>query len=74
MLFRSSGDARRFAHRHGITYPLVRDGTGSVKVRYGVQGYPETYFIDRRGRIVHYVIGPVTRDSFDSNVRRALAT
>jgi cytochrome c biogenesis protein CcmG/thiol:disulfide interchange protein DsbE len=68
-----SGDARRFAQHYGLTYSLLHDGAGSVKDRYGVTGFPETYFIDRRGKIVDYVAGPVTRDSLDANVRRALA-
>ena len=54
------GDARRFARRYGITYPIVHDGPGTSLGRYGVVGFPETYFIDRRGRLVgERIQGPV---------------
>src|SRR5712691_3023516 len=43
------GDARQFGKRYEITYPLVRDGSGKVVGDYGVSGFPETFFVDRRG-------------------------
>ena len=46
------GDARAFARKVGWSYPLVRDREGKVLARYGGTGVPETYVIDRRGRIV----------------------
>jgi cytochrome c biogenesis protein CcmG/thiol:disulfide interchange protein DsbE len=67
-----SGDGRRFAHRYGVTYPLLRDGAGSVKDRYGVSGYPETFFIDPKGKVVSSVAGPVSASVFDTSVKQAL--
>ncbi len=67
-----TGDGKAFAAHYGVTYPLVHDGPGSVKDRYGVTGYPETFFIDALGKVVHYIAGPVTRSTFDTNVRKAL--
>jgi cytochrome c biogenesis protein CcmG/thiol:disulfide interchange protein DsbE len=67
-----SGDGRSFARRHRLTYPLVHEAGDSVKQRYGVSGYPESFFVDRSGKVVHYVIGPVTASTFDEYVRRAL--
>ena len=49
------GDARRFVRVHGITYPVIRD-SGDLVDRYGLIGTPETFFIDRLGRLVN---GPV---------------
>jgi cytochrome c biogenesis protein CcmG/thiol:disulfide interchange protein DsbE len=46
-------DARRFVERHGLTYPNVRDGSGALLERFGVGGFPETWFVDRNGRLVH---------------------
>jgi cytochrome c biogenesis protein CcmG/thiol:disulfide interchange protein DsbE len=46
------GDARRFMKRFGITYPVVYDGKGSTLGRYGITGFPETYFVDRQGNLV----------------------
>ena len=54
-----ASDARRFARKLGLTYPLVRDGDGDVLGRFGVVAYPETFVIDRRGRIAASQRGPV---------------
>ena len=45
-------DARRFTKRFGVTYPVVYDGSGSTLGKWGVTGFPETFFIDRSGRLV----------------------
>ena len=38
-------------------YPTVYDGKGSTVGRYGSTGFPETYFVDARGRVVHRIAG-----------------
>jgi cytochrome c biogenesis protein CcmG, thiol:disulfide interchange protein DsbE len=45
-------DARRFVARYGLTYPSVRDVKKETIGKWGVTGYPETFFVDRRGRLV----------------------
>ena len=45
-------DAVRFMKRYGITYPVVYDGSGSTLGKWGVTGFPETYFVDRSGHLV----------------------
>jgi cytochrome c biogenesis protein CcmG/thiol:disulfide interchange protein DsbE len=72
------GPARAFMKRFGITYPNVSDD-GSLVGRFGVTGYPETFFVDRRGRVVPvpsvgHIVGPATRQLLDSGIRYALAT
>ena len=68
------GDARSFLRRFGVTYPNVYDGKGSTVGRYGVTGFPETYFIDARGRVVYRIAGPVDEASeLDEGIERALA-
>ena len=68
------GDARRFARRHGVTYPIVHDGPGRTRDSYGVTGFPETFFVDRNGRLVgEHIQGPVNARQLDENVRLALA-
>jgi cytochrome c biogenesis protein CcmG/thiol:disulfide interchange protein DsbE len=52
------GDARSFMERYGITYPVVHDGRGSTLGRWGVTGFPETFFIDRSGNVVAVEVGP----------------
>jgi peroxiredoxin len=49
---------RAFARELGVTFPIAHDPERQVGSRYGVWGYPETFIIDREGRIVERVIGP----------------
>jgi cytochrome c biogenesis protein CcmG, thiol:disulfide interchange protein DsbE len=68
------GDARSFVSRFGVTYPNVYDGKGSTVGRYGVTGFPETYFVDALGRVVYRIAGPVDEASeLDEGIERALA-
>jgi cytochrome c biogenesis protein CcmG, thiol:disulfide interchange protein DsbE len=72
-----TGDARRFLERHDITYPTVQDGSGMIADRYGVSAVPETYFIDRRGRLVgEHIMGTVAnqQDAFFRGVAAALGS
>ncbi len=59
-------DARAFVEGYGLTYPMLRDGSPDSSEAFGVVGYPETFVIDRRGRIAAATHGPVD----DSDLRR----
>jgi cytochrome c biogenesis protein CcmG/thiol:disulfide interchange protein DsbE len=68
------GDARSFTRRYGVTYPNVYDGKGSLVGRYGVTGFPETYFIDAAGKVRYRIAGPVEEESdLDDGIERAQA-
>jgi cytochrome c biogenesis protein CcmG, thiol:disulfide interchange protein DsbE len=54
-----SGDARDFAAEFGLTYPMLRDGPGDIRDEFGIRGLPETFVVDRRGRIAAVARGPV---------------
>src|SRR5215211_2963384 len=70
-----TSDARKFMRKYGMTYPAVRDHRFSAVKDYGVTGYPETFFVNRKGRIVGtHVIGPVERTQLDDGIRAALQT
>lgn len=47
----TTGDAEQFVRQHHIDYPVVRDVTGSFAHAYGANGIPETFVIDRNGRV-----------------------
>jgi cytochrome c biogenesis protein CcmG, thiol:disulfide interchange protein DsbE len=64
-------DARGFLQEFGITYPTIRDQGNSVARDYGATGIPETYFIDRRGRVVGHVVGVLTDKLLATGVRAA---
>jgi cytochrome c biogenesis protein CcmG, thiol:disulfide interchange protein DsbE len=65
----TQGDGLHFLQQYGITYQNVLDATGSVAINYGVTGTPETFFINRRGIIVAHVVGELTAQSIQSNLR-----
>lgn len=44
-------DARKFIKDNGMTFPSVRDGEDDVRNAYAATGVPETFVIDRDGRI-----------------------
>jgi len=72
-----TSDARTFLSHHGVTYPTVQDGSGAVADRYGVSAVPETYFVDRRGRLVGaHIVGTVVdqADAFRRGVEAALSS
>jgi len=54
-------DALGFVHRFGLTYPTLRDRDGEFADRYAAAAFPETFVIDRRGRIAATRRGPVDR-------------
>ena len=56
-----------------FTFPNAADTGGRVAVEYGVYGVPETFFIDRRGRIRKKHVGAVTDPVFTSTVEQLLA-
>jgi peroxiredoxin len=52
-----------FVDQVGITFPVLMDPEGVVPARYGVTGYPETFIIDRDGRVIQHTIGPENWES-----------
>ena len=69
-------DARRFANRFGLTFPLVYDGPGDTVESFGATGFPETFVLDREGRVVEAFAGAVDGDDvrprFLAAIERAL--
>jgi len=69
-----AGDARRFVSAHGLTFPMVQDGSGDVTTgRYGVSQVPETYVVGRTGKILLHIAGPITGSPFRQEFARSLA-
>ncbi|MBI4608808.1 MAG: TlpA family protein disulfide reductase [Candidatus Rokubacteria bacterium] len=50
-------DAKAFLREFGITYPNGRDASGKLAIDYGVWGIPETFIINREGRITYKHVG-----------------
>lgn len=55
----TADDARDYVRAAGVSYPVVEDGDSRTALSFGLRGIPETFLIDRTGRIVDRIIGPV---------------
>lgn len=53
----TEAEARRFLQEFGVTYLNGRDPKNRIAIDYGVYGIPETFFIDKEGRITYKHIG-----------------
>lgn len=59
-------NARRFLSRHGNPFAAIgADTTGRTAIEWGVYGMPETFIIDRAGRIAYKHVGPISRDALN---------
>ncbi|MBA2424901.1 MAG: TlpA family protein disulfide reductase [Actinobacteria bacterium] len=65
-------DARRFMRRFDLTFPIVYDGPGKTLARYGVTGFPETFVLDREGRVIEAFVGAVNADEDRVRLRAAV--
>ena len=70
-----SGAARRYMQRYGVNYPVVRDVGAHAQSTWGVTGFPETFFVDRRGRVIPpHVNGPIPAADLNAAIRTALTS
>ena len=67
------GEARRFARKNKMSYPLVYDGPGDGISDFGVTGAPETYVIDPEGRVVEAFVGAINTEEDRRRLRAAIA-
>jgi peroxiredoxin len=68
----AAGSARRFAEKYGLDYPLVHDNRNVTSPKYGLTGLPETFFIDRSGKLVLHLAGEVDAGDIEDGVQQAL--
>lgn len=52
----------KFVKRFGVQYPLARDPEQNLSYRYGTYKIPESYIIDRNGKVVRKYAGLPERD------------
>jgi cytochrome c biogenesis protein CcmG/thiol:disulfide interchange protein DsbE len=62
-------DSQAFVRRLHLSYPNLRDSTGGFAGAYGTDQLPETFLIDREGRVVAVSRGEIGQPF----VNRALA-
>ena len=65
--------ARDFVRQHGKTFANGMDQRSRAAIAYGVYGVPETFFIDREGRIAHKHIGEISEGVLEAEIQKLLA-
>lgn len=63
--------ALAFLKRFHWTLPVLEDPSGLVGDRYGISGLPTTFVLDRDGRIVQRLTGPLTTAALVAAATRA---
>ncbi len=57
-----------FLKNNGVIFPTFRDDSKTIAANYGTSRFPETYLIDRQGRIERKIIGSQDWTSGDISV------
>jgi cytochrome c biogenesis protein CcmG/thiol:disulfide interchange protein DsbE len=65
--------ALAFLREHDISFPSLRDRDREYNRDLQVTGYPETFIVDRKGRIAAMYRGPVTQRWLDEKLPPLLA-
>jgi cytochrome c biogenesis protein CcmG/thiol:disulfide interchange protein DsbE len=65
-----TGDARDFLRAHHVPYVAVHSGP-SIANRFGLIGLPETFYVDRRGRIQDVTRGELSASALQRALGRA---
>ena len=66
-------DALAFLNELGDPFKAIgADRTGRAAIDLGVYGYPETFVIDRTGRIRYRHVGPIMPDDLERTIRPML--
>jgi cytochrome c biogenesis protein CcmG/thiol:disulfide interchange protein DsbE len=48
-----------FMKKYSLTFPVLLDPEGKIRILYGLTGVPESFVIDRKGIVVEKVTGPI---------------
>ena len=64
--------AREFLREFGITYANGLDGGNRIAIDYGVWGIPETFILDRTGRITYKHVGALGGETIHAKLEEAL--
>ncbi|MBN8921123.1 MAG: DsbE family thiol:disulfide interchange protein [Rhizobiales bacterium] len=67
-------NARRFLGRYGNPFAAVGvDPQGRASIEWGVYGVPETFVVDRAGRIAFKLVGPITPENLERTLKPEIA-
>ena len=63
-------DSKAFMREYGISFPSLRDVEGKLGEDFGTTGVPESFAVDRDGRVIAVSRGQVSREFVDDALRR----
>ena len=65
--------ARRYMSHYDVNYGVVRDVDGTESNRWGVTGYPETFFVTAAGKVIPpHIDGPIPAARLNAAIRQAI--
>ena len=64
-------DSRTFEREFHISYPSVRDVGTDLARKYGTRALPETFVLDKQGRVVAIARGQINQRFIDAAVQKA---
>jgi cytochrome c biogenesis protein CcmG/thiol:disulfide interchange protein DsbE len=67
----ASPDSEGFVRRYHVTYPVLRDTTGEFAHSYGTRQVPESFIINRQGRVVAISRGQIEQSFVNQAVALA---
>jgi cytochrome c biogenesis protein CcmG, thiol:disulfide interchange protein DsbE len=67
----ASSDSKAFVAEQDLPYPSVRDVGKKLAEQYGTRSLPETFVLDREGRVVAVGRGEIDREFLDAAIARA---
>jgi cytochrome c biogenesis protein CcmG/thiol:disulfide interchange protein DsbE len=66
-------NARRFLGRYGNPFAAAgADANGRASIEWGVYGVPETFIVGRDGRIAYKLIGPISPENLQAELKPAI--
>lgn len=68
----ASGDVAPFLQQYGITYPVLLDANGSAASKYRIASLPDTFFINRQGKVVSKVLQQLTDQALTKGLQLIL--
>jgi cytochrome c biogenesis protein CcmG, thiol:disulfide interchange protein DsbE len=67
----ASPDSQSFVRRYHLSYPNLRDNNGAFAHSYGTDQLPESFIVDRQGRVVAISRGEINQAFLDSAISLA---
>ena len=66
----TSEDATQFLNTDGNPYDYVGiDKQGFVAIEFGVMGLPETFLVNKSGKIIYKYLGPLTKKIIKNEIK-----